>query len=169
LRESKPTAHFPKPTRSQSSATCSAPYRSSTKKNIVHRDIKLENLIVLESGAVKLTDFGLARVVNGGQKLNARKGTCKYWAPKIIVGKQRDAKVDIWAIGVCLFACLTGAFPFAGEDEYDYTMGVVWDDPDLEKINGSKDAVEIVRWMLTRKVADRPTVMELLKAEWIAG
>jgi serine/threonine protein kinase len=139
------------------------------QKNIAHRDIKLENLIVLESGEVKLTDFGLAEVINGGKKLSARKGTFKYWAPEIILGKRHDLKVDIWAIGVCLFACLTGTFPFMGESEYDYTTGVIWDQPDLERMRGSKDVLDIVKWMLKRQADERPTVGELLKSEWIGG
>jgi serine/threonine protein kinase len=138
------------------------------QRNIVHHDIKLENLIVLESGAVKLADFGLAEIVNDGKTLRARKGTYKYWAPEVVLGKPHDSKADVWAIGVCLYASLTGAFPFSGEDEYDYTMGVIWDAPELEKINASQDAVEIVRSMLTRAARDRPTVAELLKSKWLA-
>jgi serine/threonine protein kinase len=95
------------------------------ERNVVHRDIKLENLICVETGAVKLADFGLAEIVNPGGKLKSRKGFYRYWPPEVILGKPYDAKVDIWGIGVCLFAAVTGEFPFVGDDEYEYTMDVL--------------------------------------------
>jgi serine/threonine protein kinase len=114
-------------------------------RGIVHRDIKLENLILVEPGRVKLADFGLAEVLAPGAKMRSRRGFYRYWAPEVILAKPQDAKVDVWALGVCLLACLTGAFPFGGDDEYEYTTAVVWDEPDLERLDASEECVEIVR------------------------
>jgi serine/threonine protein kinase len=94
-------------------------------RDVIHQDIKLENLIVMPSGWVKLTDFGLAEVLKPNQKVHSKKGTFRYWTPKVILGQMHNHKADIWSIGVCLFAALAGAFPFDGQLEYDYTMDVV--------------------------------------------
>jgi serine/threonine protein kinase len=134
--------------------------------HIVHRDIKLENLIVVDSGAVKLADFGLAEVLPPGAKLRSRRGFYRYWAPEVILAKPQDEKVDIWALGISLFACLTGAFPFDGDDEYDYTMAVVWEDVNFTRLNASEECLALVRWMLTPDVQRRPAAKDLLMADW---
>ncbi|WFD30445.1 tRNA (cytidine(32)/guanosine(34)-2'-O)-methyltransferase [Malassezia sp. CBS 17886] len=95
--------------------------------NVVHRDIKLENIMMTKTlslstlrpsdlGAVpliKITDFGLARFINPDQLLETRCGSEEYAAPELIIGKQYDGrKTDAWALGVVLYALLCGALPF---------------------------------------------------------
>jgi serine/threonine protein kinase len=85
--ESKPMDGFPKASAQPIFRNVLLAVSQLHQRNIVHRDIKLMNLIVLESGAVKLTDFGLDEVVNGGEK-------------------PHEATVDVH---------LTGEFPFGGD------------------------------------------------------
>jgi serine/threonine protein kinase len=87
--------------------------------NIVHRDLKLDNILVEESTRmVKLIDFGFSVVVGGGAKLKVFCGTPSYMAPEIVRKHEYDGKpVDIWALGVLLFVLLTGTFPFRGVSE----------------------------------------------------
>ena len=97
--------------------------------HLVHRDIKLENIMLTRklfaSGSslapwtlgstplIKITDFGLARFVKEGQLLETRCGSEEYAAPELILGKMYDGcKTDIWAMGVVLYAMITGAIPF---------------------------------------------------------
>lgn len=89
--------------------------------NIVHRDLKLDNILVEEtSRMVKLIDFGFSVVVASGQKLKVFCGTPSYMAPEIVRKHEYDGKpVDIWALGVLFFVLLTGTFPFRGVSEQD--------------------------------------------------
>lgn len=97
--------------------------------HLVHRDIKLENIMLTRklfasasplapwnlgsAPLIKITDFGLARFVKEGQLLETRCGSEEYAAPELILGKMYDGcKTDIWAMGVVLYAMITGAIPF---------------------------------------------------------
>ncbi|ORZ03110.1 kinase-like domain-containing protein [Syncephalastrum racemosum] len=89
--------------------------------NIVHRDLKMENIIVdLVSGDIKITDFGLARIIDGDTLLTTRCGSEEYAAPEIVQDKEYDGrKTDTWALGIILYALLVGYLPFT----YDQRCG----------------------------------------------
>ncbi|GAA5952419.1 hypothetical protein JCM10213_006674 [Rhodosporidiobolus nylandii] len=100
---------------------------------LVHRDIKLENILLtarpfpcadpssvlatLPSPFIKLTDFGLSRFINPSSPLlSTRCGSEAYAAPELIMGKKYDGRcTDAWALGVVLFAVITGVMPFVEE------------------------------------------------------
>ena len=82
------------------------------QKNIVHGDIKPENLLMNKDGQVKLCDFGSASLF-GQQRPNS--GTLEYLAPESILGFSQNHKVDSWALGILLFEMITGAAPFKGQ------------------------------------------------------
>ena len=86
-------------------------------KNIVHRDIKLNNILVDHFGYIKLIDFGIAKVMTPGSRTFTIVGTPHYMAPEIILGKGYDYAVDIWAIGICLYEMLFGKLPFGDNAE----------------------------------------------------
>ena len=81
-------------------------------KNIVHRDIKLNNILVDQDGYIKLIDFGIAKMLKNGNRTFTIVGTPHYMAPEIIVGKGYDSSCDYWAIGVCFFELLFGFLPY---------------------------------------------------------
>lgn len=82
--------------------------------NVVHRDLKLENIMVTPQGAVKLIDFGLARLdAEPGRLLQTRCGSEEYVAPEVLQGQPYDARLsDAWSLGVVVYALLVGALPF---------------------------------------------------------
>lgn len=94
------------------------------KQDIVHRDIKLENVMVelqenQEDGSFelvsKLTDFGLSCVMEPGKKASDRVGTPLYQAPELVLGEKYDSKVDVWAFGVLAYVLLGDwTYPFYG-------------------------------------------------------
>jgi serine/threonine-protein kinase len=87
------------------------------RQGIVHRDIKPENLMVTPEGAVKVTDFGLARAYADAQITEAGTvtGTVQYLSPEQLQGEPADPRTDLYALGVVAYELLTGRLPFTGE------------------------------------------------------
>ena len=84
---------------------------------IIHRDIKPGNIMVLESGEVKVTDFGIARAAGSTKtRTGVIKGTPYYMSPEQASGKQLDGRADIFSLGVVFYHVLTGRMPFTGEN-----------------------------------------------------
>mmetsp|Transcript_28370 Transcript_28370/g.39460 ORF Transcript_28370/g.39460 Transcript_28370/m.39460 type:complete len:586 (+) Transcript_28370:140-1897(+) len=86
------------------------------KLQIVHRDIKLENILINDEYVVKLIDFGLARNGNASNDMKSRCGTSYYMAPEVV--REHDtygSPCDVWSAGVVLFAISCGFFPFDDE------------------------------------------------------
>jgi len=83
-------------------------------QGIVHRDLKLENILVAQDGALKLTDFGFAKYIK--YRSWTLCGTPEYLAPEIILEKGHGKAVDYWAFGVLFFEMLNGHSPFEAED-----------------------------------------------------
>ena len=83
------------------------------EKRIIFRDIKPENIMVLESGFIKLIDFGAAKHIK--ERTNTIIGTPQYMAPEVILGDQYSFEVDYWSVGCCLYEFIYGEVPF-GQD-----------------------------------------------------
>jgi len=84
---------------------------------VAHRDLKPENLLYQTSDAksiIKISDFGLARVINN-ELMSTACGTPGYVAPEILIGKGYDMAVDYWSLGVILYILLCGFPPFYEE------------------------------------------------------
>ncbi|MGH3062446.1 MAG: protein kinase domain-containing protein, partial [Gaiellaceae bacterium] len=88
---------------------------------LVHRDVKPGNLIVREDGALKITDFGIARAVEATQltQVGSVLGTAAYLSPEQAAGERVTAATDIYGLGVVLYELLTGRTPFVIESLND--------------------------------------------------
>lgn len=143
----------------------------------VHRDLKLENVLVGDDGQLKLADFGLSSVVGGTpggtgsdrpRKVNNEVGSLLYMAPEVLGGKRyRGMPADIWSLGVVLYTMLTGAFPFHGRFEADVRRAIALDEPKWSGRGIDKGAKKLIRSMLAKAPADRPTARQVLRDPWL--
>ena len=92
------------------------------ERKVIYRDIKPENVMVIESGYLKFIDFGTAKEII--DRTNTIIGTPHYMAPEVILGEGYSFQIDIWSIAICMFEFICGKVPF-GEDEDD-TMDVYY-------------------------------------------
>lgn len=87
-------------------------------KGIVHRDIKPQNIMLLENGTIKVTDFGIARFSRGETRTmtEAAIGSVHYISPEQARGETTDDKADIYSVGVVLYEMITGTLPFESDN-----------------------------------------------------
>ena len=101
-------------------------------KGVIHRDIKPDNIQLLSNGQVKITDFGIARLTfqpnltMDGQVF----GTPSYMSPEQVVGKEIDARSDLFSVGVVLYEMLSGTKPFTGDSVVAITYAIMNKVPD---------------------------------------
>ena len=94
---------------------------------VVHRDIKLENLLIDEEGQIKICDFGVSKQIDKkSQMISGVSGTPAYMAPEILKDKEYNGfACDIWSLGVCLFAIVCGSVPFRGKCVEELNLAIV--------------------------------------------
>ena len=124
-------------------------------KGVVHRDIKPDNIQLLSNGTVKITDFGIARLTfqpnltMDGQVF----GTPSYMSPEQVVGKDIDARSDIFSVGVLLYEMLAGQKPFAGDSVVSITYAIMNREPTQPA------GVGWAMWEVLRKALDKTPSM----------
>jgi serine/threonine protein kinase len=119
---------------------------------IVHRDLKLENVLVAQDGALKLTDFGFAKYIK--YRSWTLCGTPEYLAPELILEKGHGKAVDYWAFGVIFFEMLNGHSPFEAEDHLA-TYSKILDGTVNYPAGMDPDAVDIIGKLLQKDISRR--------------
>ena len=91
---------------------------------IIHRDIKPQNILILENGMIKITDFGIAVAMNATQltQTNSVMGSVHYLPPEQASGKGATLQSDIYSIGILMYELLTGKLPFRGDNAVEIAL-----------------------------------------------
>ncbi|XP_066036407.1 hormonally up-regulated neu tumor-associated kinase-like, partial [Chamaea fasciata] len=142
-------------------------------QGIVHRDLKIENFLLDENNNIKIIDFGLSNTARfeglSQELLHTQCGSPAYAAPELLAHKKYGPKVDVWSIGVSMFAMLTGTLPFTVEPfnikQLHQKMLIGEISPIPSDI--SPGAVHFMQSLLEPDPAKRPEVKEAIKDKWL--
>jgi len=144
------------------------------REGVVHRDIKVDNILFDPHGNAVVADFGIARAVTGYTNqtgTNMVVGTPQYFAPEQARAKPLDGRADIYSLGVSLFRAATGRLPFEGDDWYEIARQHVEENPPSPRsINAAiSPAFErVILRCLAKHPDDRPATGEQLADELAA-
>lgn len=138
-------------------------------KSILHRDIKLDNILLDGKGNVKIADFGVSKTVKRGEVMFEQSGTPAYIAPEIIKNEgYKGFKADLWSAGVVLFALLFGTVPFKANNMKDLHQQILQARYNMKE-DISEDAKSLIRGLLTTDPKRRLSVKKVLMHPWLAG
>jgi serine/threonine protein kinase len=136
-------------------------------KNILHRDIKLDNILLDADGDVKICDFGVGKIVKKGEKMTEQCGTPAYIAPEILLDKgYYGFGVDIWSAGVVLYAMLYGTVPFKANNMSELQSIIIKAKYSLKE-DISLEARDLLRGMMEKDPNKRLSVSQILQHKWL--
>ncbi|KAF3762777.1 hypothetical protein M406DRAFT_93135 [Cryphonectria parasitica EP155] len=139
------------------------------QQNCVHRDLKLENILLDKHENVKLLDFGFAREYEGRSNyLQTFCGTICYSAPEMLKGeKYAGEKVDVWSLGIILYALLCGELPFDDDNDDETRRKILGDEPKYPD-HLPPDALSLLKQLLSKRPFPRPSLSDILNHPFLA-
>ncbi|SCU95554.1 LAME_0F12574g1_1 [Lachancea meyersii CBS 8951] len=130
----------------------------------VHRDLKLENILLDKKGQAKLTDFGFTRECATKGTLETVCGTTVYMAPELIERKPYEGyKTDIWSLGIILYTLIHGTMPFDEDDEMKTKLKIVNENPGYNRDLIDADGEDLVSKLLQKDPQQRPSLPQVLQ------
>ena len=147
-------------------------------KNIVHRDLKLENILISDKEYVEITgeeyfdikiiDFGNARIFDQTLTTNSIVGSSYYIAPEVFL-KKYSKECDLWSAGVILYMLIVGSPPFGGESDKKVISSIksgVYDKTEKRWIDASSEVKDLISKLLVYNPKKRLTAKEALEHPW---
>ncbi|KAM5165179.1 hormonally up-regulated neu tumor-associated kinase homolog [Mantella aurantiaca] len=143
------------------------------RHGIVHRDLKIENFLLDENGNIKIVDLGLSNTIKceglSQNLLNTQCGSPAYAAPELLANKKYGPKVDVWSIGVSIYAMLTGTLPFTVEPFNIKQLHQKMVNLEINPIprGVSTGVIRFINTLLEPDPVKRPTVKEAMDNKWL--
>jgi serine/threonine protein kinase len=135
-------------------------------RNIAHRDIKPDNILLDAQMQPKIADLGLCHTLHGNSLLSTRCGTIYYAAPELVRGIDYDGRaVDVWSLGVVLYVMVAGALPWTVTTEahvYDQILHARYRLP----VHIGSDLSDLLKSMIALAPSGRPTMKALAETPW---
>eukprot|EP01018_Ginkgo_biloba_P019594 Gb_25049 [translate_table: standard] len=137
-------------------------------QNVVHGDIKPENLLVNSNGRVKICDFSVSRMFEGNNdELRRSPGTPVFTAPECCLGLAYHGKVaDVWALGVTLYCMVLGGYPFIGETLQDTYDKIVYDPLSLPE-DMNPELANLLQGLLCKDPNKRMSLDAAARHPWV--
>ena len=134
-------------------------------KNIIHRDIKSQNIFLMKNGKIKIGDFGIAKALTN-TKNNATTiiGTPYYFSPEIINGESYNYKTDIWSLGVVLYEMCCLKLPFESNNIAQLSIKIMKGNYEPIPNRYSKNMSSLLKRMLNIDQKLRPSINEVLQS-----
>lgn len=130
--------------------------------NCIHRDLKLENILLDKRRNAKLSDFGFTRECDQRTLLETVCGTTVYMAPELLKKEKYDGfKIDTWSLGVILYTMVYGQMPFDEEDEARTQIKIIEEEP-IYNEGIPVEAIVLMKKLLNKDPQQRPTTAEIL-------
>ena len=125
------------------------------QRTIIHRDIKLENILLDGDGYIRVTDFNVAKLLDE-RRTFSMKGTLFCMAPEVILKKGHDASADFWSYGVLIYELLTGGPPFYSSDKQELKRQILGMDPRRFNLSFPPDMPTACRMLLSQLLVREP-------------
>jgi len=148
---------------------CAEALQHAHAQGVIHRDIKPANIMLTDDGTVKLTDFGIAKVLDATRMTVTQSvlGTVEYMSPEQSQGRNVDARADLYSLGVVLYQCLTARLPVTGTTPSEVILKLRThqvESPDAWVPNLPKRLVELIIRLLEKDPLNRPeSARELIR------
>jgi serine/threonine protein kinase len=145
-------------------------------QNIIHVDLKLENFLLDKEGKLLLIDFDLSKELKDKTEILSKRkvGSYGFISPEILKSMTYSKKVDIWCLGIILYVCLIGCYPFEirkhdsyirnGIDNENYIFRHLEYNKDIKLSNEAKD---LIKSLLKINPDDRPTIEQVIEHPWL--
>ena len=145
-------------------------FRIMAKYNLIHRDIKLENILVKydhtnNNTIFKLTGYELSKqILNLVEKFHGKIGAFQYMAPEILKGEPFDQKCDLWSLGVCIYLLCFKKYPFKGDNEGQVLNEINQNSPEFLLKTNNQNLNDLISRLLTKDPRKRMSWNEYFNA-----
>ncbi|PNS14921.1 Serine/threonine-protein kinase 32A [Sphaceloma murrayae] len=133
------------------------------QQNVVHRDVKPDNVLLDSEGHVHLADFNVATDLTPGKPLTSKSGTLAYLAPEVYRGKGYGPEVDWWSLGVLFYECIYSKRPFEGNHHEQLAQSIMKGEPNYPVTN---PAVSMVCLHAISSLLEKDRAMRIGGSSW---
>lgn len=135
--------------------------------HIIHRDLKLDNIMIDVNDNAKIIDFGLSSYIDDHDELKESRGSPRYAAPEIFLKLESTTAVDMWSLGIILYYCFTGYFPFDSENSSSELVSKILFEKFEFTDNMDHKVRSLLRGLLRKNPNKRITCAEAMQHPWI--